>query len=199
MLFRLTFPTSAQLDALIIEQQNKLLSYPHNSNVGLTIEQKTPKGYRYDNNCLLLGRGEAVFNAACEAIKQWQMFPGGWAEIYARDTPLEVGKVVVMCAKVWGLWWLNCSRIVFTVNESNRFGFAYGTLKHHAESGEELFQVRMDDDGQVFYEILAFSRPRYWMARLAFPVARYHQRKFVQYSFQNMKNIIDEKCPQQPA
>jgi uncharacterized protein (UPF0548 family) len=199
MLFQLNSPNKQQLDALIVEQKVKPFSYPHITDTSLTIEQKTPKGFRYDNNSVLIGTGEAVFQAACAAIRHWQMFPGGWADIYARDTPLEAGRIVVMCARVWGIWWLNCARIVFTVNEPNRFGFAYGTLEHHAESGEELFQVRMNDAGEVFYEILAFSRPRHWMARLAFPIARYHQRKFVKHSFQNMKNIVHEKCAQQPA
>ena len=199
MLFQLHHPNKQQLDNLIIEQKDKPFSYPHIADTSLTIKEKTPQGFRYDNNSILIGEGEAVFEAAREVIRDWQMFPGGWAEIYARDTPLEVGRIVVMCARVWGIWWLNCARIVFTVNERNRFGFAYGTLEHHAESGEELFQVRMDDSGQVFYEILAFSRPRHWTARLAFPIARFHQRKFVKHSFQNMKNIVHDKCAQLPA
>ncbi len=190
MLFQFTYPTNAQLDALILEQKDKPFSYPQAHDAAATMAQKTPKGYRYDNHRLLLGQGETVFQAACEAIRAWQMFPYGWVNLYKRTTPLEVGQVVVMCARIWGLWWLNCSRIVFTVDEKHRFGFAYGTLKHHAESGEELFQVRMNTEGDVFYEIQAFSRPRYWMARLASPVARYFQRKFVKHSFENMKKVL---------
>jgi uncharacterized protein (UPF0548 family) len=81
---------------------------------------------------------------------------------------------------------------VYTVNEHNRFGFAYGTLPHHVESGEELFQVRIDDKKQVWYEIQAFSRPRHWMARLAFPVARYYQLKFVKHSQNHFKTVVHD-------
>jgi uncharacterized protein (UPF0548 family) len=197
MLFQFTYPTDTQLDALILAQKDNPFSYPQTHASTATMAQKTPKDYRYDNHRFLLGHGETVFQAACEAVQEWQMFPYGWANLYSRDTPLEVGRVVVMCARIWGAWWLNCSRIVFTVNEAHRFGFAYGTLKHHAESGEELFQVRMTTEGEVFYEIQAFSRPRFWMARLASPVARHFQRKFVKESFQNMKNVVDEKCKKQ--
>src|SRR5262245_46391050 len=43
----------------------------------------------------------------------------------------------------------------------NRHGFASGTLPAHAESGEERFIVEWDRaDGGVWYDILAFSRPR---------------------------------------
>ena len=45
---------------------------------------------------------------------------------------------------------------------------------------------------QVWYEIKAFSRPRYWAARLAFPIARYFQRKFVVESLANMKKVMHE-------
>lgn len=190
MLFQLISPTNAQLDALILAQKDKPFSYPQAQDVAATMAQKTPKGYRYDTHQVLLGQGETVFRAACEAVRAWQMFPYGWANLYKRTTPLEVGRVVVMCARIWGIWWLNCSRIVYTVDETHRFGFAYGTLKHHAESGEELFQIRMNKAGDVFYEIQAFSRPRYWMARLASPVARYFQHKFVKHSFENMKKVV---------
>ena len=184
MLFQLSFPEKKQLDALILAQEGKPFSY--------TKTEKGLRGYRHDDNHILLGEGDAVFKAAKKAIKEWAMFPGGWARIYSNETPIEVGQVVVMCANVMGFWWLNTSRIVYTVDEPQRFGFAYGTLKHHAESGEELFQVRMDEHGQVFYEIQAFSRPRYWAARLAFPVARHFQRKFVVESLANMKKLTHE-------
>ena len=37
-----------------------------------------------------------------------------------------------------------------------RFGFAYGTLTNHAESGEELFEVFLDPQrADVIYRILA--------------------------------------------
>ncbi len=140
---------------------------------------------------MLLGEGNAVFQAASQAIRKWAMFPGGWALIYADNTPIEVGRVVVMCAHVLGIWWLNCSRIVYTVTEPNRFGFAYGTLKHHVECGEELFQVIMEENGHVFYEIQAFSRPRFWMVRMVYPLARYYQRQFVKDSLKNMKKVTD--------
>ena len=46
-----------------------------------------------------------------------------------------------------GLWWLNACRIVYVVDESgpiSKFGFAYGTLPGHVESGEERFLIEWD-------------------------------------------------------
>jgi uncharacterized protein (UPF0548 family) len=76
--------------------------------------------------------------------------------------------------------------------------FTVGTLEHHVESGEELFQVIMAENGQVFYEIQAFSRPRFWMVRLAYPLARYFQRQFVKDSLKNMKKVTDGLLKTQP-
>jgi len=64
-----------------------------------------------------------------------------------------------------------------------RFGFAYGTLAEHAESGEERFTVEWNrDDDSVWYDILAFSRPRQMLARVGYPVSRSLQRKFAKDS-----------------
>ena len=64
-----------------------------------------------------------------------------------------------------------------------RFGFAYGTLTEHAESGEERFTVEWNrDDDKVWYDILAFSRPRQMPARLGYPFSRSLQRKFANAS-----------------
>ena len=50
-------------------------------------------------------------------------------------------------------------------------------------SGEERFPVEWDneDDG-VWYDILAFSRPRHFLARLGYPYARKLQKRFARDS-----------------
>ncbi|HEV3306332.1 MAG TPA: DUF1990 family protein [Candidatus Sulfotelmatobacter sp.] len=71
------------------------------------------------------------------------------------------------------------SRILAT----KRFGFAYGTLGEHAESGEERFTVEWSrDDDSVWYDILAFSRPRQMLARLGYPLSRLLQKRFAEDS-----------------
>ena len=59
------------------------------------------------------------------------------------------------------------------------FGFAYGTLPAHPERGEERFLVEWNRaDDSVWYDLLAFSRPGHWLARLGYPYARYEQARF---------------------
>ena len=98
--------------------------------------------------------------------------------------------------KIMGLWVLNACRIVYVVDEPgpvHRFGFAYGTLPDHVETGEERFLVEWDEaTGDVWYDILAFSRPRYAVMRLGTPYIRRMQKRFGRDSAAAMRRIVQE-------
>jgi uncharacterized protein (UPF0548 family) len=69
--------------------------------------------------------------------------------------------------------------VVYHVEGERRFGFAYGTLTNHAESGEELFELFMDArSGDVMYRICAVSWPQDPLARLGRPFGRFLQLRF---------------------
>src|SRR4051794_35576802 len=132
-----------------------------------------PAGYVVDHTRIKLGEGEAVFSAAKTALETWQQFNLGWVEGWSPETPFRGGEVVAVVARAIGFWWLNACRIVYAVEEagpSTKFGFVYGTLPDHAGSGEERFLIEWDrGDGGVWFDILAFSRPRHFLARLGYP------------------------------
>jgi uncharacterized protein (UPF0548 family) len=95
------------------------------------------------------------------------------------------GATVCVVFHLLGVWWLNAARIVYELEEEapvRRAGFAYGTLTCHVERGEERFSVEWLPDDSVWYDLRAFSRPRFLGARLARPVARALQRRFVRDS-----------------
>lgn len=151
-----------------------------------------PLGYAFDHNRAHLGNGAAVFEAACAALRRWQQFPAGWTEVFP-GTGLEPGQEIAVLARAQGAWWLNATRIVDVVDEAGpvrRFGYAYGTLTDHVEEGEERFVVEMLEDGAVWYDLRAFSRPRYWMVRLAAPLARRLQRRFARESLEAMRRAV---------
>lgn len=174
-----------------IEQQRNL---PHSyAEVGHTRRAENVPGYDNDLNFIELGSGDAVWEAAKEAIRQWRMFPAPWAFITPADAPILTGTVVAMTARVMGFWWLNACRIVYEIKETDRFGFAYGTLPGHVECGEEIFMVERSGDGSVRYVIKAFSKPRHLLARLAYPVARAYQRKFVRDSKAAMFQFVQQR------
>jgi uncharacterized protein (UPF0548 family) len=186
-------PPSAEVVAEFLRmQENVAVSY---AEVGES-RNGSPAGYELDHNRTQIGNGERDFVAACEALREWRMFPSPWTKISPARSPLREGTVVAMQAYALGLWWLNACRIIYLVNDPSpvrRFGFAYGTLPAHVEQGEERFSVELHPDGSVWYDIRAFSRPRYWPVRLAKPLARQLQRRFVRESLNAMREAVKRR------
>ena len=124
--------------------------------LGGTVEEpRLIAGYKLDHNRVRLGSGRLVFDSAIAALSQWKQFDLGWVEVANPDCPIESGQVVCLCLPLMGiLWTLFTCRIVYTVDDRSqnqpgsdpqmeridRFGFAYGTLPGHPESGEESFR-----------------------------------------------------------
>ncbi len=189
MLF-LRRPTAETIRAFLAAQARLDLTY---SAVGATATSP-PAGYVVDHTRTRLGTGEKVFAAAKAALERWQQFGLGWLEASPEDTPIKEGQVVAILARSIGLWWLNACRIVAVVDEDGpvkRFGFAYGTLPDHAGSGEERFLVEWDRaDDSVWYDILAFSQPRHFLARIGYPWVRRTQKKFGRESAAVMRRAV---------
>ncbi len=172
------------------EAQAKLgLSY---GSAGITAGTPPP-GYVADHTRVLLGKGEHVYLAARAALARWEHFRLGWVEAMPASTPIREGEVVAILARLFGVWWLNACRIVQIVDRAapTTFGFAYGTLPDHAESGEERFQVEWQRDrDEVWYDILALSRPHHWLTWLGYPLARRMQRRFARDSAAAMRRGV---------
>jgi uncharacterized protein (UPF0548 family) len=141
-----------------------------------------PIGYVVDHTRIKLGEGQQVFDAAKAALQRWEQFRLGWVEALPPETPIQTSEVVAVAGKAAGLWWLNACRIVYVVDETgpiSKYGFAYGTLPGHVESGEERFLIEWDQrDDSVWYDVLAFSKPNHFIARLGYPFARRTQKRF---------------------
>jgi uncharacterized protein (UPF0548 family) len=179
-------PSPAAVEAFRVRQASAPFSYPE---VGASRGQ-APPGYDVDHNRAELGRSPAVFAAACAALRRWEMFPAPWTEVRPAGAPIEPGCTVAVLARAAGVWWLNAARVVYALDEEGpvrRFGFAYGTLTEHAERGEERFSVECGADGVVWYDLLAFSRPRHWAARVGYPLTRRIQRRFAKESLAAMR------------
>jgi uncharacterized protein (UPF0548 family) len=143
-----------------------------------------------------LGEGEAAFERARAALRCWEQFRLGWVEAWPPEAPIQAGAVVAVVARTFGLWWLNACRVVYVVDEPgpvSRYGFAYGTLPDHAGSGEERFLVGWDRaSGEVWYDILAFSRPHIVLTRLAYPYLRLVQKHFGKESAAAMLRAVQD-------
>ena len=155
-----------------------------------------PADYVVDHTRIKLGQGEEVFMKAKAALGRWQQFRLGWVEVWSPETPIQTGEVVAVIARNLGLWWLNACRIVYVVDEEEpiqRYGFAYGTLPDHAETGEERFLVEWDRaSGEVWYDILAFSRPQLFLTWLGYPYTRRVQKRFAKASAAAMLKSVGD-------
>ncbi|REJ64741.1 MAG: DUF1990 domain-containing protein [Planctomycetota bacterium] len=203
-------PPQAEIKAFLATQQGRPYSY---RDVGISRVEASvaPAGraatYDVDHQRGYLGTGEEVYLAACDAVRCWRMFPPRWTAIEPRQDPQE-GDLVAMLVHVFGLWWLNACRIVYTFDEYEpeydnehasgtsdgevvrRFGFAYGTLPDHVEMGEERFSIEQDAGGRVWYDLAAWSRPRHLLTRVGYPVARALQARFRRDSQRAVKAYV---------
>ena len=184
-------PSTETVRAFLGSQSGLDLSYPE---VGATATQP-PGGYSVDHTRIRLGEGEAVFATAKAALGRWEQFNLGWVQAWSPDDPIKAGGLVGVTGRALGLWWLNACRVVYVVDERDgpvtKFGFACGTLPEHAESGEERFLIEWDRaGGGVWYDILAFSRPRQFLARLGHPWVRRLQKRFGRESAKAMLRAV---------
>lgn len=186
-MFLLRKPADQQINNFISAQRHTDFSY---SPSGLTRDAR-PSGYNVDHNRVELGSGSACFRAAVRAIQQWKMFDLGWVRLCSSQTPIETGSTVAIIVRHLGFWSMNACRIVYVIDEPERYGFAYGTLAEHAERGEERFMVewRREDDS-VWYDLLAVSKPGP-MATLGYPLARQLQKRFARESKEAMRRAVN--------
>jgi uncharacterized protein (UPF0548 family) len=182
----LKVPRENEVRSFVRDQQDLPLSYPTPD----MTQRGAPGGFNLDHNRVRLGEGADTFARAKHALQGWRMFDLGWVKLFWPDAPIEVGTVVAVVVRHLGFWSLNACRIVYVIDEDGpirKYGFAYGTLPDHMESGEELFSIewRRDDDS-VWYDILAFSKPRHLLARIGYPLSRMMQKRFAKDSLQTM-------------
>lgn len=191
-MFLLREPSAAAIEAFLSVQRQQSFSY---AAVGASRGQPPPHGFDVDHNRVRLGTGEAAFTKAVAAVRAWRMFDVGWCRIYPPAAPVEVGTNVAVIISHFGFWSLNACRIVYLIEETGgveKYGFAYGTLPGHGETGEERFSVEWNrEDDSVWYDLYAFSRPHYPLSRLGYPVGRRLQKRFARESKLAMRRAVE--------
>ena len=139
--------------------------------VGATRDGALPAGYDHVEREHVVGAGREQFDRASAAVFRWTAQRGAGLRIQASGPASTPGTVVLMTAGLRRLGLDIPCRVVWVVDEPDRRGFAYGTLPGHPESGEESFVVSLRPDGEVVYELRAFSRPGTRLSRLGGPVS----------------------------
>lgn len=179
-MFTLFEPSDAEVENFLGSQKDLPFSYKE---VGATNSQ-VPEDYPINHHRVRLGSGADDFARAKFAVQTWTMYRLDWTRLYPLDAPIAVGEVVGCIVNHGFCWSVNPCRIIYVLEESGeteKFGFAFGTLPGHSEEGEERFTVewRHADDA-VWFELLSFARPHDRLAKIGFPFVGFFQRKFAE-------------------
>ncbi|MEU2154677.1 DUF1990 domain-containing protein [Streptomyces sp. NPDC019396] len=121
-----------------------------------------PPGFHPMYGRTRLGEGMEVFRLAAEAVLTWELHRAMGVGIDATADRAAPG--VDVTVTLGGLIKAPC-RVVWTVEEPRRAGWASGTLAGHPECGEEAYMVDRTGDGTVWLTVAAFSRAQKWYAR----------------------------------
>src|ERR1700694_4225480 len=92
-------PAADMLQDFLAAQSKLGLTY---SAVGATAAVP-PAGYVVDRTRIKLGEGARIFAAAKAALERWKQFRLGWVEAWPPETPIQVGQVVAVVARLFGL------------------------------------------------------------------------------------------------
>ena len=179
--FRPVRPNRSTLDRFLARAETRPLSY---AEVGMT-RGPAPEGYRTRVSSRPLVAD--AFERAAEALFAWRGFDIPWVVLYPDRPVIREGLTVIVAARTLGIWTLNPARIVARWEDDGDVGFAYGTVQGHAARGEERFRVARRPNGEVRYEITAFSRLDDLLVRAAGPVSRWVQGRFAAASLAAMQ------------
>jgi uncharacterized protein (UPF0548 family) len=175
-------PSDAKLSQILAEVADAPFTYDR---VAATADPDgLPDGYHHVHATRVVGHGAEAFAAAVDGIRRWQLHRRQGFRVAPDDPPIEVGTAVAVDVPLVAIHVIATCRIAWVVDEVDRFGFGYGTLPVHPESGEEALVVERDagpnGGGEVRLAITAFSRPRHPLVRLAGPMARWQQARVTQ-------------------
>jgi uncharacterized protein (UPF0548 family) len=161
------------------------------SEVGATLKDEQPEGYRHDRYKAHLGTGQKTFLRATTGLQSWSTHKIPGIDVLPHGYPIEVGATVVV---TFGTPWLALAapcRIVGVIDESDQWGFAYGTLPGHPEQGEESFLISINGDEEVEFRITAFSRPGERLTRMAGPIGRTVQKAGTNGYVKALRRFVD--------
>jgi uncharacterized protein (UPF0548 family) len=186
-MFQIRRPTDRQLDQFCTRQTDA----PHWA-LTSSVLPPCPAGYRPNHGSGVIGAGEGDFQAACEALREWRMFPE-WLRVWPRRPELATGELAAAVVRLMGVWAANVCRIVEVTDDPRRFGFVYATLAEHAALGAERFLVEWTETGDVVFSIDSVSRPRHVLAWLTLPYFRSLQKTFVRDTLDSMRRAVMER------
>ncbi|KAJ4714102.1 UPF0548 protein [Melia azedarach] len=152
-------------------------------------------GFLLNHARFLVGSGLETYEKGKTALQTWRHFGLNWTFVDPK-TPIQNGAKFCVCVKEFLPWVMMPLQVVY-VNESRRgkksaasFSFGSGTLEGHLLAGEERFSIEMDENNQVWYEILSFSKPAHFLSLIGYPYVQLRQKYFAHQSVNAVKKHL---------
>ncbi|GLT39317.1 hypothetical protein SLA2020_135150 [Shorea laevis] len=144
-------------------------------------------GYHLNHARVLVGSGVETYEKGKAALENWRHFGLNWAFVDPK-TPIRSGVKFCVCLKEFLPWVMMPLQVVYVKENRNAkkavasFGVGSGTLQGHLLAGEERFSIELDENNQVWYEILSFSKPAHFLSLIGYPYVQFRQKYFAQHS-----------------
>ena len=151
-------------------------------------------GFRFTRTLKPLGDGPNVFDRAVSGLEAWAVYPS-WLTLYPAQPPLKIGTDVALITGLGLLKTVSAVRVVSLERDNAHAAFTLGTLPQHAVSGGERFCVYRDEQGRVWYELTAVSKPQQPLVKLGAPVLRLVQAQFARDSLRSLQRFIASSRP----
>jgi len=177
--------SSTQLDDLL---ERARLASPSYAEVGASLDEELPRGYHHVRVKERIGDA-ATFERATTVLRTWVAHEGAGLHVYPHDA-VAPDATVVAVTSVGPMQMVAPCRIVAVFKDPDSFGFSYGTLPGHPESGEESFVLERIDDA-TYFTVSAFSKPVDPLARVAGPVGRAVQRSLTRRYVKALRRFVE--------
>ena len=170
------------------------LNYP---GIGSTETGAAPAGYDRVLEEALLGSGLEAYRRVADGILGWELQRRAGLRVRAKSPRAVPGARVVSGFGV-GPFRLPAPCQVVWVHEPTpdgvpqSAGFGYGTLPGHPARGEESFEVEINNKGEVWLRIRAFSRPANWFYAAGGVVTRAAQRYVTSRYIEGARSLAAE-------
>lgn len=137
-----------------------------------------PGGFKHQTWSRTIEHGD--FDMACDALREWRGHQAAGIKIWPRQPYIKVGTTLGLAICAGPISLSATCRIVAVIDEAHRFGFAYATLAHHPEDGEESFVIARTASGELEITVTAVWR-RSTLANYLFPpVTRLLQNRAIE-------------------
>lgn len=165
---RLGRSSTEALDRRLAVAVQAELTYDH---VGSTLRPHgVPDRRRRSVRHTLAARDVHAFDAAVAGLRSWVPQRHLGARIHPPDASATVGETLLVVLAAGPIEVTAPNRIVWVVDEADRYGYAYGTLPGHPAAGEECFLVERIDDHRLRLTVTVDAAPATLATRVLAPL-----------------------------